>query len=335
MWAGVVVLVLVGVCVAQDQQPHTGYIAFISSDNPTGYPQVALLPASANASKDATFLSALIGWNQYPRLSRDRAEVIWASGVEYGLHTPPSVTHLYKVATNLTSSSTVYKPVRLTQNKMDLTESAGDWSPNSSKIVVEYSWHSRDAGRAADFTRLAIVDNDGANWSPIMDDRTVGYNDYFARWNPVDPNIILFVSDRNTTGGVDPNFYLYNFDTDFAQPLNLPKYAGATGNGPSWAADGQSFYYEALLDEVWMVRATIDGNYEKLFQINLVDTVYYSGVYEYVQCVNGPDAGYLACTRTSTKGDAITITQSGDDQWDVTDMGNEVRGIYHWMPDWK
>jgi hypothetical protein len=218
---------------------------------------------------------------------------------------------------------------------MDITESAGDWSPDNSKILVEYSWHSREAGKAADYTRLAVVDNNGSNWTPIMDDRTYGYNDYFARWNPVDPNLILFVSDRNFTSGEAPGFYIYQFDSDYVQPLSLPPYAGATGNGPSWASDGQSFYYEAQLDAVWMVRATLDGKYDKLFQINLIDTVYYTGVYEYVQCVNGPDADYLACTRTTALGDAITITRTGDDRWDVTDVGSEVRGIYHWMPDWK
>jgi len=320
----------VSVCAGQQ---FSGYVVFITTDNPTGYPQVALLPASAVAAKNATILSGLRGWNQYPRLSRDRAEVIWGSGTEYGLNTPPTLTHLFKVATNLSGSSQIYQPVRLTNNPSDLTETAGDWSPDDSQILVEYSWHSRSAGKAADYTRLAVVNRDGSKWTPLMDNRSVGYNDYFAKWNPVDPNVILFMSDRDSHFG----FYTYRFDTNAAQQINgLPDLAGATGNAPSWASDGKSFYYEAQIDgAIWMVSATVNGDYQQLFQINLVDTVFYSGVYEYVQCVNGPNPGYLACTRSASQGDCISITNNGNDHQDITDVGSELRGIYHWMPDWK
>jgi len=259
--------------------------------------------------------------------------VVWASGTEFGPKAPPSLTHLWKVSTNL--SSVVYTPIRLTSNGPELTEICGDWSPDDSKIVVEYSLHNTSAGRAQDYQRLAVVNRDGTGWTALMDNKTVGYNDYFAKWNPVDSNVILFYSDRNSSDG----FYYYRFDTNNATLIpRIPPLASATGNSPSWASDGKTFYYEAFLGDgqIWMVRTTLEGNFIfPVFQIKLVNTVSYTGVYEFIQCVNGPNADYLACCRSAYKGDAVSITTDGQAYYDLTSVGNEVRGFINWMPDWK
>jgi hypothetical protein len=42
-------------------------------------------------------------------------------------------------------------------------------------------------------------------------------------------------------------FYLHHLNTNQTTLISgLPPLAGATGNGPTWAPDGTSFYYEGL-----------------------------------------------------------------------------------------
>jgi Tol biopolymer transport system component len=317
------------------QQPTlSGSIVFMTSDNPTKRVQVAILPASATAKDLPMILSNFNSWNQFPRLSRDQMTVIFGSGVEFGVNVPPTLTHLFVVPTD---GSAV--PHRLTKNDMNITEFSCDFSPNDTKLVIEYSLGNRSAEHAEYNTRLATVNRDGSDWTYLMNDITKSYNDYFARWNPVDPNILLFLSDRSGDGSV--GIYYYRFDTGMAYEIpNLPPVAGATGNSPTWSSDGQRFFYEAEFSDqsVYMMVATLEGDHQKLFEVNLVNTSSAYGVIEYIQCVNGParddDSDYFVCTQSGPKGDSISlISLDGILLRDITPTGPSR--IVRWEPDWK
>ena len=112
-----------------------------------------------------------------------------------------------------------------------------DWSPDGSQIVFTSPCEKDDLDYKG--SRLYITSVDGTALRPL---NTIPGGDFDPAWNPVDPNIIAFVSYRENNR---PHLFLYSLDTNQVESLSA---STAYDRAPEWSNDGNMLLFQKVFN---------------------------------------------------------------------------------------
>jgi len=124
-----------------------------------------------------------------------------------------------------------------------------DWSPDGRQIVFTSPCEKDELDYKG--SRLYIASVDGSSLRPLI---TIPGGDFDPAWNPIDKNIIAFVSYRENNR---PHLFIYHLDTNQVEGLSA---STAYDRAPEWSKDGKSLLFQKVFNGI-----------SQIYTINLED----------------------------------------------------------------
>jgi hypothetical protein len=133
------------------------------------------------------------------------------------------------------------------------------WSPDGKQIVFSASFYSQESDSSGIFD-LYVYDRETGKLRRLTNDI---YWDANPRWNPREPDLILFESDRNTGGREGyTNLFIFDLRSGLIKPITSGRWHDYYAN---WSEDGRSVIFTSDRDGNYdLYRVFLDGKSARL-----------------------------------------------------------------------